>query len=171
LKKAKELYLWYGKKSDPGINQTRKLIVKMHKNHQSHKSQPFDFNLYAIHQLQEIRIWTLVLGIFGMLAILFGLTTIIWNLSTAITEAGTHKAITKIPILIISALILAIPGYYLIRFSTLAGKALKTHDSIMLGKSLSYQKRYYRALALIFTAAITLFLLLDVWAMQPIFRG
>ena len=50
----------------------------------------------------------------------------------------------------------------------LSGKALKTRDSILLGQALSYQKRYYRAIALLIAAGVVLFLLLDVWAMQPV---
>ena len=134
----------------------------------SSDSQQFDFNLYAIHQLQEIRIWTLMLGVLGFALILAGLIATIWNLIPHFTETEVRQTIVKIPILCLSAIVMAIPGYYLIRFSVLSGKALKTRDSILLGQALSYQKRYYRSSALLIAAGVILFLLLEVWAMQPV---
>lgn len=138
-----------------------------HIDYKSAGSQQFDFNIYAIHQLQEIRIWTLLQGIFGLALILFGFSAIFWNLSPNLTETEIYKVFVKIPILGFGALVLILPGYYLLRFSILSGKALRNRDAITLGRALSCQKKYYRAVGLLITAGVIMFLLLEVWALQP----
>lgn len=135
--------------------------------YQYEETQPMSFGLNAIHHLNEIRIWTLVYGILGIAFVALFVIAGFANYWPEPLSLGKISITGRCVITVIIALVLSLPGYYLLKFAILARKAIRHRDSNLLSRAFFYQKRYYRAVGIIIFTVVLMYYLLEVLVVNP----
>ena len=108
-----------------------------------------DLNLFARHQLEEIRMWAMFFAIAG-LAALFILLAATFGAALRLFSPETVNIPFRASVLLIITIgRFALPGYFLLMYARTLQLAFREEEPNALARAFRYQKIYYRLSAII----------------------
>lgn len=127
-----------------------------------HDSKSVELDLNAIHHLTEIRYWTFVIGVVGLVALATFLIASLTDWAPWVVYLEKIPYAGRCFLISLVLFVMFWPGYFLVRFSLCTRQALSRRDSKQLALSLRYLKKYYRSVAIIVFIVVTLYVFFEV---------
>jgi len=116
---------------------------------ESPSKQQLDLNLYARHQLEEIRKWAMFFAIAGLAALFIILAAIFGAALQLFSPETVSLPVRAMVLLIIAIGLFSLPGYFLLMYSRSLRQAFRNNDSMILARAFRYKKMYYRLAAIL----------------------